>query len=171
MLLLEVNSISWQGKYISFPFCRRQRSCALGATRWWMRCEDGTFFNGQTRKAAKKKNGRMKNYLLLRINETVHFSFAAIVGWGRRLYCCVHFWLKRWSGAAHSTMECLSAPTRNCGRKRYIYEILKSILFGSSALLAGEDGDGGGVRKKIIRFVHTTKDRRQAEELRVKTFR
>lgn len=63
----------------------------------------------------------------------------------------------------------------NCGRKRYIYGILtKNIRIKRERCFPGHSRwkrSWRGGRKEIIRFVHTTKDRRQDEEPRVKTFR
>lgn len=135
----------WHEKYISFSFCLQKHLCVsaygAGAEMAWMR---GRGKNEEWRwEFLMDKNEKLS---VAWINETVHFFlFAALslyldsAGSRRKLegklYCCVYFWLKRWNKEKHTTIECLSALTRNCGRrdrKRYIYEILKNILFGSS---------------------------------------
>lgn len=115
----------------------------------------------------------------MRINETVHFSFSpgfcVRLGWGGggRLYCCAHFWLKRWKrrragwmGGKYTTM----GRQPNCGRKRYIYEILKKI-FGSSVsgafrdILGGsEAGEVAGKRLLDLYTQQRTEDRARSFE-------
>lgn len=65
---------------------------------------------------------KMKNYLLLESMKQFtscasFFSHSSSLPEGEKLYCCVYFWLKRWNKEKYTTIECLSALTRNCGRR------------------------------------------------------
>lgn len=133
MLLLEVNSIS--DKKSTFRFRSVFRNIYAfqlgfgvdGGVRKWMNNTKGgeremRIFNGQKWKiicCLNQWNSSLLFLLFARINEEV----------GRKLYCCVYFWLKRWKKEEYTTIECLSAPTRNCGRRD---RNIKNILFGSS---------------------------------------
>jgi hypothetical protein len=105
--------------------------------RGWM-CS--SWLRGETKERVAL-NGQNEKLSVAWINETVHFLFSSQLSrvkerkkkncWKETLLLCTLLikTMKQKRRRKHTTMECLSAPTRNCGRKDiYLWNIKKHFI-------------------------------------------